>query len=241
MGLGTPFATLFVRPHAFGVIAGVRLPDSKEPVPAEVLARLHPAEREAAAALLGYRQPEWVGARLAWHAAAGSLGRPLEPLLSGPEHQPLGPAGVAVSLSHKRDLAVALVGPAQAGALGVDLEGDGRSRLRVAEKVLREEERVALAALSPERQWLEVMVRFAVKEAIYKAVHPVLRRYVGFHEASVEVDLSALAVSEVLADFTQLDGTSAPRAVLRSQPEPRLECVAEHAGGRVLAAVRARW
>jgi 4'-phosphopantetheinyl transferase EntD len=92
-----------------------------------------------------------------------------------------------------------------------------------------------------ERRWLEVMVRFAVKEAIYKAVHATLRRYVGFDEASVSVDLSTVRVSEELADLSSVEVTTSPNAVLRSDPAPQLECFAEHAGGRVLAAVRARW
>ena len=38
-------------------------------------------------------------------------------------------------------------------------------------------------------QWRAVLIRFAIKEAAYKAIHPHLRRFVGFQEA--EVDLTA--------------------------------------------------
>lgn len=239
--MSTPFATLFLRPHPFGLIAGVSLPAEKAPVPAEVLARLHDDERAEAATHDGFRQAEWVGARLAWRAAASAFGLAPSPLLSGPERTPLAPPGVSVSLTHKRDLAIALVGAASDGALGVDLEGDGRERLRIADRVLHPDEVAMLAGLPDARRWLEVMLRFAVKEAIYKAVHATLQRYVGFDEARVEVDLSKVQVSDVLADFTQVQVVTAPRATLASTPEPSLECIAEHAGGRVLAAVRARW
>jgi 4'-phosphopantetheinyl transferase EntD len=148
---------------------------------------------------------------------------------------------VSVSLTHKRDLAIALVGHASAGALGVDLEGDGRARTSIASRVLCAEELALVSALPEERRWLEVMVRFATKEAIYKAVHATLRRFVGFDEALVDVDLSEVPVSAALEDFTRVEVVTWPRAVLHSQPQPALECVAEHAGGRVLAAVRARW
>jgi 4'-phosphopantetheinyl transferase EntD len=223
------------------VVAGVSLPEGQAPVALDILERLHPAERAAAQAHAGFRQVEWVGARLAWHAAAASLGLPLQPLLSGRDREPLSPPGLSVSLTHKRDLAIALVGPADAGALGVDLEGDGRERPRIAERVLREDELSLVAGHGPERRWLEVLVRFAVKEAIYKAVHPVLRRAIGFHEARVEVELGEVPLGQALADFTRVDALTWPRAVLSSEPRPSLECVAEHAGGRVLAAVRARW
>jgi enterobactin synthetase component D len=235
------YSIAFVRPHPFGVIAGVSLPTLKAPVPPEVLARLQPAEHQAAVGLDGFRQMEWVGARLAWHAAAASFGLGPTALLSGTERAPLPPPGVAVSLTHKRDLAVALVGPASAGALGIDLEGEGRERLRIAERVLREEELAQWASVPDERRWLELMVRFATKEAIYKAVHATLQRYVGFDEARVEVELAHVPSSERLADFSAVEQLSRPRAELFSVPKPTLECVAEHAGGRVLAAVRAVW
>jgi enterobactin synthetase component D len=240
-GVLPPFTTLFVRPHAFGLLAGVSLPSERAPVPDEVLARLPEAERVAAGAHQGFRQQEWVGARLAWHAAASALGLGVHPLLSGADREPLPPPGVAVSLTHKRDLALALVGDAAEGALGLDLEGDGRERLRIEPRVLSAAESAHLDTLPPERRWLELMVRFAVKEAIYKAVHARLRRYVAFDEAEVEVELGQVRVSDLLADLSQVEVVTVPRARLHSVPAPQLECVAEHAGGRVLAAVRARW
>jgi enterobactin synthetase component D len=235
------WSTLFVRSHPFGVVAGVRLPVEKAPVPEEVLARLLDDEQRVARSLEGFRQQEWVGARLAWHAAAKRYGVPAHALLSGDERQPLGPPGVSVSLTHKRDLAIALVGAAEHGALGVDLEGEGRERMRVAERVLRAEELEVVQREPLSRQWLGVMVRFAVKEAVYKAVHPTLRRYVGFDEARVEVELGAVRSSDEVVDFTTVEAVTRPTVTLFITPPPFLECVAEHAGGRVLAAVRARW
>lgn len=217
------------------------MPTERAPVPDEVLARLPEAERFAAGAHLGFRQQEWVGARLAWHAAARALGLGVYPLLSGADREPLPPRGVAVSLTHKRDLALALVGHAEDGALGLDLEGDGRERLRIESRVLCAAESAHLATVPAERRWLEVMVRFAVKEAIYKAVHARLQRYVAFDEAQVDVELEQVRLSDVLADLSQVEVLTVPRARLSSVPTPQLQCVAEHAGGRVLAAVRARW
>jgi 4'-phosphopantetheinyl transferase EntD len=235
------FRTSFVRAHPYGILAGVVLPAALAPVPDEVLARLHPAERAVAGSLGGWRLPEWVGARLAWAEALRALGAPAAPLGSDPAGAPLPPAGLAASVTHKRDLAVVLVGPAEAGALGVDLEGEGRAPLRIASRVLRPEELARLEGLGDDRAWLELMVRFAVKEATYKAVHPRLQRYVGFHEATVEVDLSGVAASAALPDLSLVETRTEPRVTLHVAPAPALASVAEHAGGRVLAAVRARW
>jgi 4'-phosphopantetheinyl transferase EntD len=241
MGQAVTYSTLFVRAHPFGVVAGVRLPPEKAPVPESVVARLLDDEQRVARGLDGFRAQEWVGARLAWHEAAKAFGLGPNALLSGDERQPLAPTGVSVSLTHKRDLAIALVGHSVDGALGVDLEGEGRARTRIAERVLRPEELAVVQGQPEARQWLEVMVRFAVKEAIYKAVHPTLRRYVGFEEARVEVDLSAVRTSDEVVDFSSVEHLTRPHVTLLVSPPPRLECVAEHAGGRVLAAVRARW
>ena len=225
-----------------GVLAGVSLPGDRGPVPAEVWARLHSAEQVAAAELRGFRQVEWVGARLAFHAAAAALGAGDGPLLSGPSRAPAAPSGLAVSLTHKRDLAVALVGLAEAGALGIDLEGDGRPHETIAGKVLVASELAAVARAPEGRRWLEVMVRFAVKEAVYKAVQARLGRYVGFDEATVEVALDAVATSTEVPDFARVEALTRAGVTMtlaRGEVAPRLEAWCEHAGGRVLAAVRA--
>ena len=40
---------------------------------------------------------------------------------------------------------------------------------------------------SPEARWRAVVMRFSIKESMYKAVDPFVQRYVGFHEAEVEL------------------------------------------------------
>jgi len=75
------------------------------------------------------------------------------------------------------------------GTLGVDLEEYGPPRPGIAARVLTPDEREAVDALPPERQWIAVLLRFSIKEAIYKALNPYLRRYVGFHEAAVKPDV----------------------------------------------------
>ena len=69
--------------------------------------------------------------------------------------------------------------------MGVDLEETTRPRPGVAERVLTPRELEAVRALVPSRQWVDTVVRFSVKESVYKAIHPTLRRYVGFGEVEV--------------------------------------------------------
>ena len=107
------FSVAFVRGSAFGPMAAVQLPGGVEPVTPEALARLHPEERALALGLRGRRQIEFTGGRLAWRALQPDGG----PLLTGPDGEPLAPAGLSVSLTHKRDLALAVVADASAGTL----------------------------------------------------------------------------------------------------------------------------
>lgn len=179
------FTVVLERQLSVGLLIGVGIPEEREEVPDAALAALAPEERAAALALEGFRRSDFVGGRLAFREAARRLGVQGS-LSSGGRGEPVSPPGWSVSVSHKRPLAVALVAPAAQGAVGVDLEGgEARERLSIAERVLRPEEQRVLDALEPAQRWAHLQRVFALKEAVYKAVHPFVQRYVGFHEASV--------------------------------------------------------
>lgn len=174
---------LFAHDLPFGSLVGVDVADPDPGDPRE--GTLHPAERAYAATLRRFRRVEWVAGRIALHEAARRSGRELGPVLPGEHRQPLMPAGVAGSVAHKRRVAVALVGDAGSGRLGVDVEELDPPRPVIAPRILLPEELAGVDALPEEQRWEAVLLRFAVKEAIYKAIHPVVNRYVGFHEARV--------------------------------------------------------
>jgi 4'-phosphopantetheinyl transferase EntD len=71
------------------------------------------------------------------------------------------------------------------GVLGVDLEELGRARPHVAKVVLTPGELEVVGRLPPERRWVATLLRFSIKEAIYKALAPRLQRYIGFGEVAV--------------------------------------------------------
>jgi phosphopantetheine--protein transferase-like protein len=93
------------------------------------------------------------------------------------------------SISHKRNMAVGMVARDGLGTLGVDLEDYAPARLRIIEHVLTEAECAELAPLPEDRRWIALLMRFSIKESIYKALDPYVGRYVGFHEAEVRPDL----------------------------------------------------
>ena len=221
-----PFSLLSIRQTPFGTLAAVSLPAGLHPVAQLVLQRLDAETQSLALALSGRRQIEFTGGRLAFLHAMQSLGRAPECLRSGERREPLPPAGLTVSISHKEDLALCLVGDASLGCIGIDLEGDGRNRMRIASRVLREEELKLVEALPETEQWPRVLTAFAVKEATYKAIHPFLKRFVGFDEARVDFDSARQA-----------------RVTLFTRPEEptlTLETTLEFFEERVLAMVRCR-
>lgn len=222
-----PFSMVLKEGHPYGLLVGVSLPGAPEPVSPEVLDRLHPDEREHASTLRGYRQPEFVGGRLAANAAIRLLGLRPSPILSDARGAPLPPAGSRLSISHKRTLAVALAAREENGDVGVDIEDVDPPRENIAERVLTARELAQVQELPPERRWTAILLRFALKEALYKAVAPRLQRFIGFEEADVDL---------------HPDGSAA--LCLHASPgeaAPQLEGRYHWMNGRVLAMVRARW
>eukprot|EP00571_Detonula_confervacea_P007968 CAMPEP_0172313332 /NCGR_PEP_ID=MMETSP1058-20130122/20056_1 /TAXON_ID=83371 /ORGANISM="Detonula confervacea, Strain CCMP 353" /LENGTH=396 /DNA_ID=CAMNT_0013026973 /DNA_START=399 /DNA_END=1589 /DNA_ORIENTATION=+ len=72
--------------------------------------------------------------------------------------------------------------------IGIDLERiDGKRGKRIERKVLTASEQKELGGLKAigVSSAEEVMLRFSLKESVYKAMHPILCQYVGFQEAEV--------------------------------------------------------
>jgi 4'-phosphopantetheinyl transferase EntD len=182
-----PWTVAFLQALPHGVAVGVHLPEGADPVQPEVLSRLTGPERKCAEGLRAYRQVQFVGGRLALAAGFAEMGARRVPVLTDEHGAPTLPEGLVGSVTHKQDLAVALLARGRAG-VGVDLEDTDRPRPGVAARVLTPRELAAVEALVPHRQWVDTVVRFSVKESVYKAVHPTLRRYVGFGEIEVWPD-----------------------------------------------------
>lgn len=187
------YEVAFHRALPHGVVSGVVLPATAEPVPKEVLDRLHPHEAAWASTLKGFRQTSFVGGRLALRAARRQVGAPLGPVLPDARGTPILGEGWTVSVSHKTTLAVGIAARDADGTVGIDLEDREPVRLRIADRVLRPAELATLADLPEHRAWQALLLRFSLKESIYKALDPYVRRYVAFDEAEVEVQTDGRA------------------------------------------------
>lgn len=153
------------------------------------LVQLAPLEQQHAGARSPIRRREFVAGRTALHLALDSA----EPILSDDRGAPVLPTGWVGSISHKGELAAALVAPVGRGHIGLDLELAAPPRQDIARRILTPREQAAL----PDRG-RAVTLRFAIKEAIYKAIDPYVRRYVGFTEVELDLTDEAVAISTEL-------------------------------------------
>jgi 4'-phosphopantetheinyl transferase EntD len=148
------------------------------------LGALDPVEQRRAAELGPGRRRDYIAGRTALHLALGSDAA----IPTDDRGAPVLPAGWVGSVSHKGGVAAALIAPASGGHIGIDLELAAPPRGDIASRVLTPRE---LAGLGDRGR--AVTLRFSIKEAIYKALDPHVRRYVGFTE--VELDLTHDAIS----------------------------------------------
>lgn len=158
--------------------------------------RLHADERALAEALPAARRCTFVAGRMALRRALQAHGASHDAaILRTTRGGPQLPNGITGSIAHKQTLAIAAVAP-QSGTwqhVGIDLERRPTvadlHRPSIASRVLRaaERERVAALSTSPLRARELELVHFALKEAVYKAVDPVVQRYVGFLEVELQL------------------------------------------------------
>lgn len=162
--------------------------DLAPPIVLDALEReLSPGERAFASTLPERRRRTYVGGRAAMRRALAQLGAGDAAEIGVDDRcAPVLPSGVSGSIAHKDEVAVAHAARCADGStLGVDVELSRRLSDGVVRRVLRDEELEELEelALRGVLAASEVALeRFAVKEAIYKAIDPFLRRYVGFRE-----------------------------------------------------------
>lgn len=152
------------------------------------------AEQALAAQLSPVRRRELIAGRTALHATLAELAPGLAdaPILADDRGAPVLPAGWVGSVSHKGARAASLIAPAGAARVGIDLERAAPSRQDIARWILTAREQTVIAERGLDRG-LGATLRFSIKEAIYKAVDPFVRRYVAFTEVELDVDDDGIA------------------------------------------------
>ena len=189
----------------FGPCVGITLPTHGRFNTSQA-SQLDPAEVACAEAFSDLRARTFAGGRLALREAFRLAALPAPgPLLWGSGGEPLLPAGVWGSVTHKEHLAVAIACPGgDDGALGIDLETTQPGSVDIARRILRPEEAAGMAHLFHTDRSHRVRLVFSAKEAIYKAGFPLCKRFFGFQDARLSVPdiLVTGTFNPIVADLT---------------------------------------
>jgi 4'-phosphopantetheinyl transferase EntD len=174
---------------AFGHLVVVEVP---------VAVALHPEEAALAATWGDKRKATFTAGRHALRQALQGAGVDVDGGtlrdLRGAPVLPLLPGGgrVCGSVTHKDTVAAALV--STSAVVGVDLEllemRDRKSVDRLIAQTLTAREAAALPD-DDDGRCRALLLRFSLKEALYKALDPFVQRYVPFQEVEVDVDGAA--------------------------------------------------
>ncbi|MHA6193536.1 4'-phosphopantetheinyl transferase family protein [Pseudomonas wadenswilerensis] len=131
------------------------------------------------------RQAEYLAGRCCARAALQRLdGRHYVPATSD-DRAPIWPADIAGSITHGKGWAAAVVArKTDCAGLGLDQESllDEERAARLAGEILTPDE---LQRLDPARQALAVTLTFSLKESLFKALYPLVRKRFYFEHAEI--------------------------------------------------------
>lgn len=149
------------------------------------VAKLAPEERPAIAKAIEKRQWEFATGRYLAKEAMRSLSIAPRGIRRDSERRPIWPKGCLGSITHADGLAVAAVARRELfGGMGIDLEQADRVTAELYGKLFTEHEQCAYE--KSDARWPGLL--FSAKEACYKAVNPLVGKFIGFHEVEVDVD-----------------------------------------------------
>ncbi|HEX2762571.1 MAG TPA: 4'-phosphopantetheinyl transferase superfamily protein [Allosphingosinicella sp.] len=128
------------------------------------------------------RRREFLAGRACARAAMTALGCPAQPIGMKADGGPLWPEGLVGSISHTSDHCIAVVGKSERfRSIGVDLEVAMGISPSVATVVLTDAELDSYGADD------RVTTLFAIKEAFFKAYHPLAGVLIDFRDVEVDI------------------------------------------------------
>jgi 4'-phosphopantetheinyl transferase EntD len=149
---------------------------------------LFPDEERAMGRAVEKRRREFTTGRACARLALQRLGREPVAIRHGERGEPLWPSGVVGSITHCRGYRACAVAPAaDVLAVGIDAEVHEPLPDGVLEHVAFGPER-AMVAAGDAGVCLDRLL-FSAKEAVYKAWFPLARRWLGFEDAALTIDL----------------------------------------------------
>ncbi len=131
----------------------------------------------------------FVSGRRCIRALQKRLGLP-EFELSTAEFGPMWPKGLVGSISHSRELAAATI-LRDALGVGIDIECQRRLKSDAVRRVATKEE-YSRYSVVPDFDWT---LLFSAKESVFKAFSPLAKRYIGFQEIELLLDVATQSFS----------------------------------------------
>lgn len=131
------------------------------------------------------RQAEFIMGRLLAHKALAKQQIHSHNVGQNPDGSPAWPKGIRGSISHKKELAIAVV-TQEYDFIGIDLENliTDKNAKKLASRIINELEHTLIEAC--DKNYGENFTRvFSAKEALYKAIYPVVQRYLPFNICQV--------------------------------------------------------
>ena len=151
---------------------------------------LFPEEEAVVGNAVEKRRREFVTARACAREALARLGLRDQVVGAGARGEPVWPAGIVGSITHCTGYRACAVAPAsELLTIGVDAEVDDPLPPGLIDDIALPEERRWIEQATAERpgvSWDRLL--FSIKESIYKAWFPLARSWLGFEDASVEID-----------------------------------------------------
>ncbi len=191
--------------------------------------KLAPCEEAFAGTLAPKRLAEFRHGRSCARAALERLGLDPSGIPAGGRREPLWPDGVVGSISHAGDAAAAVVSlSSRFAALGLDLEPATELDAELRPRVCRPEELSGLPAI-PAMAGRRAKLLFSAKEAAYKALWPLLKQFLDFHDLEIRIGAGADSftvishaegcpaeiAARIEGRFTEVDGLFATGVALR--------------------------
>jgi 4'-phosphopantetheinyl transferase EntD len=154
------------------------------------------ADLEATAGMAEKRRIQYLAGRRCAAAALARLGIRDHVLRAGADRAPIWPPGIVGSITHTGTAAdgfcgVAIARRADLAALGIDAELDQPLPDEVMPTVLTPGERDALLRRPAAIRGRVAALCFSAKESVYKALSPLLGRFIEFEQVTVELDVEA--------------------------------------------------
>lgn len=168
-------------------IAGVSVAGVQLPLSSRVFEEYQNHLPESLASAAQVRKEDYVAGRLCAFKASALLGLSLSKLPTHSDRTPIWPQNLCGSISHSKKLAVSCVSSADHYfSLGIDAEEIMDDHIDISEQVANANE------LALVKNNLGLTILFSAKEALYKAIYPIVKSFVDFKE----VEMTAINFSK---------------------------------------------